>query len=133
MGNSSYASSPPIAAPAIENGNALYYYGPAEQLESMLLRLTQCHHSLETLLVDELDLDRYYVPGHSEVIGVEFQEFCIFCAYTQESKVAPVMFDNLSKIREAPEFKDKKAIFVMDANAHHESWLGSKLTDDAGE
>jgi hypothetical protein len=88
---------------------------------------------LETLLVDELDLEQYYVPGQSEIVGVEYQEFCVFCAYTQESKVAPVMFDNLALIREAPEFKDKSAIFLMDANAHHESWLGSKLTDNAGE
>jgi hypothetical protein len=88
---------------------------------------------LATLLVDELDLDQYYTAGLSEIVGIEFQDFQVFGAYTQNSAAAPVLFESLCKIRESDEYGSKKSLFLMDANAHHEEWLGSTSTDAAGE
>jgi hypothetical protein len=63
---------------------------------------------LETLLVDELDLNQHYVPGQAEIVGVEYQGFCIYCAYTQNSTVSHVLFDSLCAIRESPVHGSKK-------------------------
>ena len=85
------------------------------------------------LLVDTLKLEKYYAPCISKVIGVEYQGFCIFGAYTQRHLTAPTIFDSLCQIRESDEFAEKTSIFLMVANAHSVEWLGSKGTNDAGE
>jgi hypothetical protein len=88
---------------------------------------------LEMLLVNDLKLDKYHAPCVSEIVGVEYQDFYIFGAYTQSHLTAPMLFDSLCQIRESSEFAEKTSIFLMDANAHSEEWLGSKVTDNAGE
>ena len=71
--------------------------------------------------------------GVSEIVGVEYKDFYIFGAYTQSSLTSSSLFYSLCQIRESKEYAEKTSIFLMDANAHSEDWLGSKVTDDAGE
>jgi hypothetical protein len=87
---------------------------------------------LELLLVNPLSLDEYYTPYVAEIVGVEYKGLCIFGAYTQSSESSPLLFDSLSRLRESAQFAEKTSVFLMDANAHHEEWLGSRHTDDAG-
>ena len=55
---------------------------------------------LEMLLVNELKFDKYSAPCLSEIVGVEYQDFFIFGAYTQSSPASPVLFDSLCHIRD---------------------------------
>ena len=64
------------------------------------------------------NLDKYHAPCVSEIVGVEYQDFYIFGAYTQSHLAAPMLFDSLCQIRESNEFAEKTSIFLMDANAH---------------
>ena len=88
---------------------------------------------LEPLMVNALKLNEYYVSGKSELVGMEYQDFHIFGAYTQSSDSVPVLFDSLSRIRISEKYGEKSSMFLMDANARHKEWLGSSLTDDAGD
>ena len=69
----------------------------------------------------------------AEIVGFTYGDHAIFGCYTQSSEAAPQLFSALESIRTSKKFKGKKLAFFMDANAHHKSWLGSKVTDDAGK
>jgi hypothetical protein len=83
--------------------------------------------------VNLLDLDEYYIACVSEIVGVEYKDFHIFGACTHSHLTAPILFDALCEIRESDKYAEKTSVFLMDANAHHVEWLGSKETDDAGD
>jgi hypothetical protein len=81
-------------------------------------------------LVNTVDVKKYNTVGTAELVCVEYLDQHIALCYTQKSATAGVLFDALERFRLDNPYA--QLTVLGDFNAHHQTWLVSKTTDEAG-
>ena len=76
-----------------------------------------------------IDCTDYYVGGACKIVAVNFQSTTILCVYRQPGDTNLTITESLSHFISS---HNLAMILLGDFNVHHQEWLASSCTSDAG-